>query len=203
MNGTLKGLLGAAILMAGVTPARAQDTLPSGFGTLKRDDIVITFSTGALQIQLLPLDESVTRLLAPDTYASLTQLIKQHQAEIDDQAQRAAVQNPTLVLVTFFGMVSQARFVPEDVDLTSRGRLFRPAGIVPLSPQWGGQQLDARQQATAIYVYENGVAFGESLTASYEGLTNDSWSKTVSKLNTERMRVLARASAKAPPASSH
>lgn len=203
MNGTLKGLLGAAILMAGVTPARAQDTLPSGFGTLKRDDIVITFSTGALQIQLLPLDESVTRLLAPDTYASLTQLIKQHQADIDDQAQRAAVQNPTLVLVTFFGMVSQARFVPEDVDLTSRGRLFRPAGIVPLSPQWGGQQLDARQQATAIYVYENGVAFGESLTASYEGLTNDSWSKTVSKLNTERMRVLARASAKAPPASSH
>ena len=203
MNGTLKGLLGAAILMAGAAPARAQDTLPSGFGTLKRDDIVITFSTGALQIQLLPLDESVTRLLAPDTYASITQLIKQHQADIDDRAQRAAVQSPTLVLITFFGMVSQARFVPEDVDLTSRGRLFRPVGIVPLSPQWGGQQLDARQQATAIYVYENGVAFGESLTASYEGLTNDSWSKTISKLNTERMRVLARASAKAPPASSH
>lgn len=203
MNGTLKSLLGTAILMAGASHARAQDTLPSGFGTLKRDDIVITFSTGALQIQLLPLDESVTRLLAPDTYASLTQLIKQHQADIDDQAQRAAVQSPTLVLVTFFGMVSQARFVPEDVDLASRGRLFRPVGIVPLSPQWGGQQLDARQQATAIYVYENGVAFGESLTASYEGLTNDSWSKTVSKLNTERMRVLARASAKAPPGSSH
>ena len=203
MNGTLTLVLGAAILTAGATPARAQDTLPIGFGTLQRADVVITFSTGPLQIQILPLDESVTRLLAPDTYASISQLIKQHQADIDDQAQRAAVQNPTLVLVTFFGTVSQARFVPEDVDLTSRGRLFRPVGIVPLSPQWGGQQLDARQQATAIYLYENGIAFGESLTASYEGLTNDAWSKTVSKLNTERMRVLARASAKAPLPSSH
>ena len=193
----LVGLLGAL-----ATPphrsARAQDTLPVGFGSLKREDIVISFSTGPLQIQVLPLDESVTRLLAPDTYTSLSQLIKQRQGDIDDQSGRAGVRNPTLVMVTFFGMVSQARFVPEDVNLTSRGRLFRPVGIVPLSPQWGGQQLDARQQATAIYLFDAGIAWGESLTASYEGLTNDSWSKAIQKLNTERARVMSRASAKAP-----
>jgi len=179
-------------------PTRAQDTLPVGFGSLKRDDILISFSTGPLQIQILPLDESVTRLLLPDTYSSLTQLIRQRQSDIDDQAQRAGILNPTLVLVTFFGMVSQARFVPEDINLSSRGRLFRPVGIVPLSPQWSGQQLDARQQATAIYLFEDGIAFGESLTASYEGMTNDSWTKAVQKLSLERVRALGRASAKTP-----
>ena len=191
--------LGLWSALAAPSGARAQDTLPVGFGTLQRSDIVISFSTGPLQIQILPLDESVIRLLAPDTYASLTQLIRQRQSDIDDQARQAGVRNPTLVMVTFFGTVSQARFVPEDINLTSRGRLFRPVGIVPLSPQWGGQQLDARQQATAIYLFENGIAFGEALTASYEGLTNDSWSKAVQKLNVERMRVLGRAAAKAPP----
>lgn len=199
MNKTfmLLGLLGA---LAGppARPARAQDTLPVGFGSLKREDIVISFSTGPLQIQVLPLDESVTRLLAPDTYTSLSQLIKQRQGDIDDQSGQAGVRNPSLVMVTFFGMVSQARFVPEDINLTSRGRLFRPVGIVPLSPQWGGQQLDARQQATAIYLFDPGIAWGESLTASYEGMTNDSWSKAIQKLNTERARVMSRASSKAP-----
>jgi hypothetical protein len=188
-------LLGA---LAAPQPTSAQDTLPVGFGTLKRDDIAIGFSTGSLQIQILPLDPAVTRLLLPDTYTSLTQLIKQRQPDIDDQAQRGGVRNPTLVMVTFFGMVSQARFVPEDINLTSRGRIFRPVGIVPLSPQWGGQQLDARQQATAIYLFDDGIAWGESLTASYEGMTNDSWSKAVQKLNTERVRVMGRASARAP-----
>lgn len=191
-------LLGLCGAMALPRRARAQDTLPVGFGTLKRDDIVVGFSTGSLQIQILPLDQSVTRLLLPDTYTSLTSLITQRQSEIDDQAQRAGVRNPSLVLVTFFGMVSQARFVPEDINLNSRGRLFRPVGIVPLSPQWGGQQLDARQQATAIYLFENGIAFGEPLTVSYEGMTNDSWNKAVQRINLERIRVLGRASAKTP-----
>jgi len=197
MNKTLLcvGLLGA---LAGPRHARAQDTLPVGFGSLKREDIVFSFSTGPLQIQILPLDESVTRLLAPDTYASLSQLIKQRQADIDDQAQRAGVPNPTLVMVTFFGTVSQARFTPEDINLSSRGRLFRPVGIVPLSPQWAGQQLDAREQVTAIYLFDTGIAWGEPLTASYEGMNNDSWSKSIQKLNTERARVLSRASARAP-----
>ena len=188
------GVLGA---LAAPRAARAQDTLPIGFGTLQRADVVIQFSTGPLQIQILPLDESVTRLLAPDTYSSLAQLIRQRQPDIDDQAQRATVQHPALVMVTFFGLVSQTRFVPEDINLISRGRIFRPIGFVPLSPQWGGQQLDARQQATAIYLFEDGIAWGEDLTASYEGMTNDSWSKTVQKLNTERVRVMGRASARA------
>jgi len=157
-------------------PLAAQDTIPAGFGTLKRDDIVVRFATGTVEIQCLPLDEQVIRLLAPDTYRSLTQLIRSRGGDIAAAADRAGVDDPTLVLVTFYGLVPQARFNPEDLNISSRGRLFRPAGIVPLSPTWGSYQLDARQQAVAIYLFEGGITFRETLSISYQGLTNEACS---------------------------
>ena len=97
-------------------------------------------------------------------------------------------------MVSFYGLVPQARFVPEDINITSRGQLFRPVGIVPLSPTWSAQQLDARQQAVALYLFDEGISFREALTVSYEGLSNDSWSRGAMRaLERERARVLARA----------
>src|SRR5439155_968670 len=69
--------------------ASAQDTLPVGYGTLKRDDIVVRFATDQLEIQVLPLAEQVIRLLAPDTYRSLAQLLKTKGRAVADAAQRA------------------------------------------------------------------------------------------------------------------
>lgn len=177
----------------------AQDTVPPGYGTLKRDDIVVRFATGTVEIQCLPLDEQVIRLLAPDTYQSLTQLIRSRADEITAAAERAGVDQPTLVLVTFYGLVPQARFNPEDLNISSRGRLFRPVGIVPLSPTWGSYQLDARQQAVAIYLFEDGITFRESLSISYQGLTNEAWGRALRLLDQERSRVRARAQAAPPP----
>jgi hypothetical protein len=177
----------------------AQDTVPPGYGTLKRDDIVVRFATGTVEIQCLPLDEQVIRLLAPDTYQSLTQLIRSRADEVAAAAERAGVEKPTLVLVTFYGLVPQARFNPEDLNISSRGRLFRPVGIVPLSPTWGSYQLDARQQAVAIYLFEDGITFRESLSISYQGLTNEAWGRALRLLDQERSRVRARAQAAPPP----
>ncbi|HEY3279324.1 MAG TPA: hypothetical protein VGJ83_02340 [Gemmatimonadales bacterium] len=171
----------------------AQDTIPAGFGTLKRDEIVVRFTTGQVEIQVLPLDEQVIRLLATDTYRSLTQLVQNRGDDIATAAARAGVDRPTLILVTFFGLVPQARFTPEELNVTSRGRLFRPVGIVPLSPTWGSNQLEARQQAVAIYLFEAGISFRESLSVSYQGLSNDSWGRSVRALERERARVAARA----------
>ena len=185
-----------AVLLTAVPPYRltAQDTLPTGYGTLKRDDIVVRFATAQVEIQILPLAQSVIRLLLPDTYRSLTDLIKTKQLQLDDAAQRAGVQHPTLVMVSFYGLVPQARFVPEDINITSRGQLFRPVAIVPLSPTWSGQQLDARQQAVALYLFDEGISFREALSVSYQGLTNDGWSRGAMRaLERERARVLARA----------
>jgi hypothetical protein len=173
----------------------AQDTIPAGYGTLKRDDIVVRFATGTVEIQFLPLEEHVIRLLATDTYRSLTQLIENRRDDIAAAAERAGVSDPTLVLVTFYGLVPEARFNPEDVNVTSRGRLFRPVGIVPLSPTWGSYQLEARQQAVAIYLFERGITFRETLSVSYQGRTNEAWARALRLLDQERSRVRARAQA--------
>src|SRR5437867_11042581 len=100
---------------ASYNASSAQDTLPVGYGTLKRDDIVVRFATDQLEIQVLPLAEYVIRLLAPDTYRSLEQLLKSKQRDIRDAAQRAGLERPTLVMVTFFGLLPHARFSPADV----------------------------------------------------------------------------------------
>lgn len=171
----------------------AQDTLPPGYGTLRRDDITIRFASPTLEVQVLPLDEQVIRLLAPDTYRSLTQLVRSKAGDLSDASARGAAQSPALVMVTFLGIVAQARFQPEELTITSRGRLFRPIGIVPLSPTWSSFQLDARQQAAAIYLFEAGISVREELTVTYEGQSSDAWTRSLRLLDQERARVKARA----------
>ena len=191
----VRRVMGLAVVLLSVHPTirlSAQDSLPAGYGTLKRDDIVVRFATDQLEIQVLPLTEQVIRLLAPDTYRSLAQLLKSKGHDLADAAQRAGVERPTLVMVTFFGLLPQARFSPEDVNVTSRGRLFRPVGIVPLSPRWSSYQLEAHEQAVAIYLFEDGISFREGMTVSYQGLANDSWTGVLPTLDRERARVTAR-----------
>jgi len=188
--------VGTILLCLAVVPTCrlvCQDTIPAGYGTLRRDDIVARFTTGTLEIQVLPLDDQVIRLLASDTYRSLTQLVASRAADIADAAQRGGTEHPTLVMVTFRGIVPQARFNPEELSITSRGRLFRPIGIVPLSPTWSSFQLDARQQAAAIYLFEPGIGVREELTVSYQGMASDAWSRSIRLLDQERARVKARA----------
>jgi len=159
----------------------------------------VRFATDQIEIQVLPLAEGVIRLLAPDTYRSLEGLLRSRDREIREAAQRAGVERPTLVMVTFYGKLPGARFSPEDVNLTSQGRLFRPVGTVPLSPKWNSYELDAREQAVAIYLFEEGVAFREGLTVSYQGLSSDAWTGVLPTLQREWARVRARASLQQSP----
>ena len=171
----------------------AQDTVPPGYGSLRRDDVAIRFRTGQVEIQLLPLDEQVIRLLAPDTYQSLSSLLRTRAPELSDASARAGISRPTVFMVTFLGVVPAARFSPEDVTITSRSRLYRPLGIVPLSPRWSSYQLEAREQAAALYLFEEGIPLSEPLTVSYQGLANDAWARAVTLLERERARAAARA----------
>jgi len=203
MRSLLRVLVMATVVTAALPAIRipvdllaAQDTLPVGFGSLRRDDIAVQLATDQVAIQVLPLRESVIRLLAPDTYASLQSLITKHQPALDSLAQRAGERHPLPVLVTFFGLVPNGHFVPEDLDLASRGQLYRPIGIVPLSPQWSSNQLDPREQVIAIYLYDEEITLGQDLTVSYGSLSSDSWSHAVRLLDQERARVLSRAASR-------
>jgi hypothetical protein len=180
-------------------PLGAQDSLPAGYGTLRRDDIAVRITTDQVDFQVLPLPEGIIRLLAPDTYRSLGDLIRNRQASIDSLAAQTGSPHPTLVLVTFVGLVPQARFNPEDVNIASRGQLFRPVGIVPVSPGWGAYQLAAREQASAIYLFDEGIGFREDLTVSYQTRASNAWSRSVRVLDQERARVRARIQTASPP----
>ena len=91
--------------------ALAQDSIPPGYGTLKRDEIVVRFTTATVEIQFLPLDEQVIRLLARDTYRSLVQLVQSRQFDITVAAERAVDDHPTQVLVTFFALATATAMV--------------------------------------------------------------------------------------------
>lgn len=183
------------------TPGNGKPLVPKGYGSLRRDDIVIQLNTGQVQIQVLPLTEGVIRLLAPDTYTSLSSLIASKQTDITNAARRVGALNPSLALVTFNGLAQGARFAPEILQVLSRGRLYPPATIVPLSPSWSTYQLDQRQQAMAFYLFEDGINWrDEQLVVQYGTTQTASWGNAVRKLDQEEQRVIARAqAAQSPP----
>lgn len=192
-----------ALLCLGCAGNRAlgQDTTvaglpPAGYGTLRQEDVAVRLRTGTFLLRVLPLDERVTRLLAPDSYASLHKLQESMGGTIAEAAGRAGVHQPVLIFVTFFGLQDQARFVPEDVTLTSRNRFFRPVAIVPITPRWSQQQLSQRETASAVYAYEDGIALFDPFTVSYGGVTSTDWERTLPTLDRERAAVLARARAR-------
>jgi hypothetical protein len=196
-----------ASLLAACAPARpagaqvAPDSAPlppAGYGTLRQDDVAVHLATPTVEIRLLPVDESVIRLLASDSYQSLRALRETRAAEIERAATRLGIRRPGLFLVTFFGLAPQAAFTPDDLTLTSRNRFFRPAAILPLSPRWSELRLSQRETATALYLYEDGIALDEPFVASYGGVLSDRWGETIRRLERERSRVNARASSGTP-----
>ncbi len=193
------GVLGAVLVLSCAPGARAQtgtdpgDLPPAGFGTLNQDVLAILIRTEEIEIRLLPLDERVTRLLAPDAYTSLHGLTASRQNAIDSIGDRAGVATPGLVLVSFFATRQDARFDAQDINLTIRNRLFRPLGVVPVTPSFTSQQLAQRRRATAIYVFEEEIPVYEAFTVSYGAFASNDWEGKLTLIERERARVAGKA----------
>ncbi len=174
------------------------DLPPAGYGTLRQDDVSLQLRTSTVQVQVVPLDERVIRLLATDTYNALHRLLESRADEVAEAASRLGISDPTLFLITFFGLERDARFNPDDLTVTSQNRLFRPAQTFPLSPLWSAQQLGQRETATAIYLFEDGIRTLDPFTVEYIGQRNDTWEQILRTLERERASVIARAAAGKP-----
>lgn len=179
---------------AGQAPPEQDPTLPpAGFGSLRQDDIGIQLQAPNLRIRIIPLDERIIRLLSPDAYRSLHDM-----RESRDEELRAAARSPSdsvqLFMVTFFGLSPQTRFNPDQILISSQNATFRPLGFVAITPRFNENQVDAREQAAAIYIYEPGIEVMRPFTVSYNGVQSDAWSAALNRVNTERTRVLGRAS---------
>lgn len=164
------------------------------FGTLSQSDLGLRLRSEDLEIRFVPLNERVTRLLAPDAWQSLRGLRAGRQTSIDSLARLNGLSDPGLALVTFYAQRDGARFDPQLLTLVSRGRFLRPVGVVPLSPGFSAQQLPQRGQAMAIFLYEEVIPVDESFTLTYDTLTSDDWERKLPMLERERARVSARMS---------
>ncbi len=165
---------------------------PPGFGSLKQSDLALRLRNDDLEVRLVPLDPRVTRLLARDAYESLEGLVRSRRSSIDSLARVSGISTPGLALVTFFGGREGARFDPSNLNLGIRNQFLRPRGIVPISPRFTSQQLNVREQVTAIYLFDELLPVDDDFNVSYQGLLSENWQNKQRVLDRERGRVSAR-----------
>jgi hypothetical protein len=191
----LLGYIGA-LLMALPACAQGQGALdplpPPGYGSLKQSDLALLIRTDELEVRLVPLDERVTRLLARDAYQSLQGLVHSRRAAIDSVARIYGISAPGLALVTFFGGRAGTRFDPSTLTLGIRNRVLRPRGIVPFTPRFTSQQLNVREQVSAIFLFDELLPVTDDFNFSYQGRTSENWQNKQRVLDRERGRVAAR-----------
>ena len=192
---TLAGLL---FVLASAVPAAAQAVgqvraAPVSYGTLNQNDLALRMQNDDLEIRFIPLDPEVTRLLANDAFQSLRSLVEGRRRAIDSVASRAGVSVPGLALVSFFGLRADSRFDPQTLTLLIRNRTFQPLGVIPITGKFSSQQLNAREQASAIYLFEEDIPVNDSFSLSYGALLSEDWQTKQSIIDRERARVSARA----------
>ncbi len=181
-------------------PAGGQDPMlpPPGFGSLRQEQVGVRLQNSQLVVRVIPLDERVTRLLGPDAYRSLRDLKASRAGEIAQAERRIGQDSVAAFVVTFFGIAPDARFDPDGLNITSQNATHRPLAIIPVTPRWNEGTLAQRQQAAAIYLFDNGIEILRPMTVTYGALVSDAWGDILRIMNTERARVLSRAAQAQP-----
>jgi hypothetical protein len=187
----ISGCGGAGIETGQSAAPAAVALVPAGYGTLTQAQFTLELVSGALQIQVTPLAESVIRLAAPDTYQRLTGLAASAGASLRSRVQ----EDSRLFLVSMFSRDPTVTYEPENLHIVNGGLRYRPAAIEAITPGWGGQRLRQEETQLAVYAFDPGVELEISLTVEYESARDTSWQTILSRLEAERARVRARAGA--------
>lgn len=172
---------------------------PAGFGSLRQEQVGIRLGDSRLSVRVLPLDEQVIRLLAPDAWRSLRDIKTSKAEEIGIAARQAGRDSLAAFMVTFFGLEPDVRFNPDALTITSQNSAYRPLAIVPITPRFTEGTISQRQQAAAIYLFEPGIDVLRPMSVRYAEQTSDAWTDVLRLMNTERGRVFSRASQQRQP----
>jgi hypothetical protein len=172
----------------------AATLVPAGFGTLRQDDIALKLDILSLQVRALPLEESILRTLAPDSYRALHGLRESQRDQLDAIARRTGATQFSLWYVSFFSVEpGETRFSPMDLLITNVGRDFRPLGVMPLTPGFGQQRVRQRETHSAVYVFEGQLNANQPLVVTYETARNSDWATTLQRIERERLLIRSRA----------
>jgi hypothetical protein len=206
---------GGALLLAACTSARSVpaqvtrptvqagvsgDTLdpnwvPPGFGSLRQDDIAIKVgpATG-LQVRAVPLDERFIRLLSPDSYRSMHELVVSKAKALQAIKDRNRMPTYSLWFVSFFAFEQgETRFSPNEFIVSNTGRDFRPLDMVALTPGFGEYRLKQREVQSAILVFDGQLDLNQPLTARMESAPSGTdWNAVLQRVERERALVRSR-----------
>ena len=174
--------------------------IPAGFGTLRQDQIAIRVQTLGLTVSAIPLEESVIRTLAPDSYRSLHALRESKNAALAALASRNGFAAVQAWYVTFFNIQQgEARFDAFDFVVRSAGQDFRALDALPLTPGFGGGRVAQRGQQSAIYAFDPQLDLNQPLTVATLGQQSTVWGDaTLPLVERERSAVWSRAAAGKP-----
>jgi len=180
-------------------PAAApRDTaqIPVGLGTLRQEDIAIILQPEGVHAEAFPLDESVLRTLAPDSYRTLRARLDVSRSQIAQRATMRGIRNPQVWFLRFYGLAPDARFVPTDITVSSAGREFRPFDVIPISAGFGTQRLQPRETQTGLLLFEEGLDLGQPFVVTMGSERNTDWDGILRRIDAERAAIRGRASAK-------
>ncbi|HUF28259.1 MAG TPA: hypothetical protein VMM18_14880 [Gemmatimonadaceae bacterium] len=172
--------------------------VPAGFGSLRQDDIAIKLGLTGVQVRVLPLDETVLRLLAADSYRALHDLVENRRDELLTTARRYNLRNPSLWYVSFYGVQQDARFDPAELIISTSSRQLRPIDFIPLTSGFGERRLQQRETQSAIIIMEE-IDISQPVLVEMQGVRNNSWESTLRAIERERALVRSRASGERAP----
>jgi hypothetical protein len=187
----------APTAQARVTSDSSSLLVPPGLGTLKQEDIAIILEPAGTNVRVtaIPLDESVIRVLAPDSYRSLRANLESRRQAVAQRAAIHGVREARVWYVRFYGLAPDARFVPTDFTVTSGGREYRPIDVIGLSPRFGEQRLQPRETESGLLLFDEGLDVSQPLTVTMGSEQNTDWEGILRKIDGERASIRARAAA--------
>jgi hypothetical protein len=203
--------LGLAAQIRPVAPPAGQaavgDTLdpnwvPAGFGTLRQDDIALKVSpANGLQVRAIPLDERIIRLLSPDSYRSLRELVASKERDLQAVRERNRLPGYSVWYVSFFAQEQgETRFSPQEFIINNTGRDFRPLDMLPITPGFGEYRLKQRDVQSALLIFDGQVDVNQPLTALMESTPSvTDWNRVIQRIERERALVRSRAAAAPKP----
>ncbi len=167
--------------------------VPPGHGQLRQDAITISLRSGSLELRFTPLDERVTRLLSADAYQALQVVLTRQAGAIDSILARQGIRRPGLALVSFYGLAPNSRFDPQLLTLAVRNQQFQPVAVLPLSAAFSSQQLDTRDQATGLFIFDQPIPVTEPFSVDYLDASSNDWDRRLNRFDRERARIRAKA----------
>ncbi len=173
--------------------------VPAGFGSLRQDDISVRVSLqGGLLVRAVPLDESFIRLLSPDSYRAMREIINTKSTELDRLKQRGGMSNFSLWFISFFAQEQgETRFSPLEIVISNVGRDFRPIDMFALTPGFGEQRLRQRETQSALFVFDGQLDVNQPLTMIVETAESREWQTVLRRVERERTLVRTRSGGQA------